>query len=162
MQKSFRWSVTLSLCFLAQVPNRAYSKDSVQNLAAREEQLLQSLQEPGEGSESFLSEWVAGEETTLFVKAILFLKKDLWTLWVNDREIESTPEASGEQGASLDVFHPVKNPHISVGEFDVEILSVQPKLVTARCQNQTFSLRVGKPFNLATDLTSPQSASEQK
>lgn len=162
MWEGSRWIWALSFCFVGLLPQLACSEEATQDLAADEEQLAQTIREQEDGVGSFLSEWVVGEEDVLLVKAILFLRKDLWTLWVNDREFESPTREPSEGHSSAIGPQPTQHLHIPVGNFDVEILAVQPKLITARCQNRTFSVRVGKQCHLTTELASIQKTSVQR
>lgn len=124
-----------------------------EDLGGKPNEPLQAEEVHDEERESFLSEWVEDSDHTIVIKAILFLRDNLWTVWLNHGEVESL-------SAAPDVAETGPTPHlVKVGSFEIEILSVKPKAVTLRYDDETFTLGVGKQLDLNTRLISSWSSS---
>lgn len=141
----------------------------------KSENLVNLAEEMGDNDDANLIERICGGDDwgfsndTVVLKGILYIREGVWTIWLNDQEIDSlssekllmstgalpetqvtnrTPSTGSK--ALLSASRSSLHPSVTVGPYQIFILAVQPRSVTFCCGDRQFFLQVGRSYDLKT------------
>lgn len=74
---------------------------------------------------------------SISLQGILYINQEMWTLWINNKEIDHTSPQ-----------------YIHIDNKIIEILSITPRFIKIKCENEEITLYVGKTYNVRTHTLS--------